>query len=190
MNAPPSTQSPARPRIVSPLRPRDALEVLFIVGAALLLLWANRILGPAYRTPLLSALVVLAGLKTVYYFWETLGYLVDASARDVPYHQFLVLMAFNMAEVTASYAVDYFCLHRIDPESFSGIDPTLNGPLLLFECLYFSVLNFSFFGYGDITPMHVPAKIVLLMEVIAAFSTVIFLLSDFISIKESMQRRR
>ena len=35
-----------------------------------------------------------------------------------------------------------------------------------------------------------PGKVVMLLEVITAFSTVIFLLSDFVSMKESMRPRR
>jgi len=64
-----------------------------------------------------------------------------------------------MAEVTISFAID------------------------------FSVLNFSFFGYGDIIPAHIPSKIVMLLEVITAFTTVIFLISDFVSMKDSMRNR-
>ena len=36
----------------------------------------------------------------------------------------------------------------------------------------------------------IPAKIVTLLEVILAFFTVIFLLSDFISLKDSLRRER
>jgi hypothetical protein len=59
----------------------------------------------------------------------------------------------------------------------------------MFECFYFSVLNFSFFGYGDITPTQVPSKVVMVLEVVTAFSTVIFLLSDFLAMKEAIQRK-
>jgi hypothetical protein len=59
--------------------------------------------------------------------------------------------------------------------------------LRLFECFFFSVLNFSFFGFGDVTPQTIQAKIVTMMEVILAFFTVIFLLSDFISLKDSLR---
>jgi hypothetical protein len=100
-----------------------------------------------------------------------------------------VLAAYNMAQVTLSFAIDFYCLIRIDPESLNGVDPELAGVELAFECFYFSVLNFSFFGYGDITPAHIPGKVVMLLEVIAAFSTVIFLLSDFVSMKDSMRRK-
>ena len=37
------------------------------------------------------------------------------------------------------------------------------------------------------TPQTIPAKIVTMMEVILAFFTVIFLLSDFISLKDSLR---
>jgi hypothetical protein len=52
------------------------------------------------------------------------------------------------------------------------------------------VLNFSFFGFGDIMPQTIPAKIVTLLEVVLAFFTVIFLLSDFISLKDSLRREQ
>jgi hypothetical protein len=61
---------------------------------------------------------------------------------------------------------------------------------VFFDCCFYSVLNFSFFGFGDIMPQTVPAKLVTLMEVVLAFFTVIFLLSDFISLKDSLRRER
>jgi hypothetical protein len=139
---------------------------------------------------MLAAVVALwATGKTTYYFAETLRHLLEAIARDLPYHRFLMIVAYNMAQITLSYAIDFYCLFWIDPESLS-IDNNLSGLELMFECFYFSVLNFSFFGYGDITPHHVAAKIVMLLEVVTAFSTVIFLLSDFVSIKEAMRRKQ
>ncbi len=101
-----------------------------------------------------------------------------------------MFLAYNMAEVTFSFALDYYLLTTIDRRSFDGIKEDLTGGLLLFECFYFSVLNFSYFGYGEIMPATIPAKIIVLTEIITAFSTVIFLLSDFISMKESIRRSR
>ena len=61
--------------------------------------------------------------------------------------------------------------------------------LSLLDALYFVVVTVATVGYGDITPAHVPGKVIMLLEVTTAFSTVIFLLSDFTSIKESMRRK-
>lgn len=57
----------------------------------------------------------------------------------------------------------------------------------VFDFFYFSVLNFTFFSYGDLINGTVPAKIVVLMEVIIAFLTIIYILSDFISMKDLLK---
>jgi hypothetical protein len=169
---------------------REPLEFVAIIAVAALLLQGHARLGAEARPSLAIAAAVWAGLKTFYYFAETLRHLINATAADQPYHRFLLLIAYNMAQITLSFAIDFYCLYRIDPTSLSGIEPGLSSGELMFECFYFSVLNFSFFGYGDIIPVHVPGKVVMLLEVITAFSTVIFLLSDFVSMKESMRPQR
>ena len=169
---------------------REVAEWTVLFGAAASVVWASDRLALATRPYVLGGIAVWAALKTFYYFAENLRHLQDATVTDLPYHQFLVLLAYNMAQITISYALDFYCLVQIDKGSLSGIDPEIAGAELLFECFYFSVLNFSFFGYGDITPAHVSGKVIMLLEVVTAFSTVIFLLSDFVSMKESMRRKR
>jgi hypothetical protein len=169
---------------------REPLEFVALFAVAGGILWCQGRLGPDAKPNLAIAVAVWAGLKTFYYFAETLRHLLHATAADLAYHRFLLLIAYNMAQITLSYAMDFYCLYRIDPTSLSGIDPAITPGEVMFECFYFSVLNFSFFGYGDITPVHVPGKVVMLLEVITAFSTVIFLLSDFVSMKESMRPKR
>lgn len=168
---------------------REALEIVAIISAAVFVNFLHGHFGSASAKWLIWLVVLIAAIKTFYYFGETLWHLIEATAKDLAYHRFLILMAYNMAEVTFSFAVDFYCLKQLDNQSFAGIAPGLNHWELMFECLYFSILNFSFFGYGDITPSHIPAKLVMLMEVVTAFSTVIFMLSDFVSMKESMRHR-
>lgn len=171
------------------MRWREVVEWIVLLAAAAGVVWWSDRVSPAVRPALLVGVAVWAGLKTLYYFAENLRHLQDATTTDLAYHKFVVLLAYNMAQITISYALDFYCLVRIDRGSLNGIDPDIAGGELLFECFYFSVLNFSFFGYGDITPAHVPGKVIMLLEVVTAFSTVIFLLSDFVSMKESMRRK-
>ena len=168
---------------------REACESLIIVLGAIAILWVRSLVGPEHTGLLIAAVLIFAFIKTGYYFFETLRYLVEATAVDMPYYRFVLLMAYNMAQITCSFSLDFYCLQRIDATSLEGVAPELGSWELLFECFYFSVLNFSFFGYGSIMPVHIPGKVVMLLEVVTAFSTVIFLLSDFVSMKESMQRR-
>ena len=172
------------------IRFREFLELATIAGMAAIVLGLGSWLDDNWRPWLLGLVVVFSLTKTVYFIFEILWHLHQAIAADLAYHRFVMLIAYNMAEVTFSFAVDYFCLLSIDAESLSGVDPVLSGGLLLFECFYFSVLNFSYFGYGEIMPANVAAKIIVLTEIVTAFSTVIFLLSDFISMKESIRRSR
>ena len=97
-------------------------------------------------------------LKTLYYFAETCGTCMDATATDLAYHRFLVLIAYNMAQITLSYG-SIFTASTDRPGQPQRHRPQASAAeLLMFECFYFSVLNFSFFGYGDITPAHIPGK--------------------------------
>ena len=79
---------------------------------------------------------------------------------------------------------------RVEQGSFSGFNAASDATRMFFDCFFYSVLNFSFFGFGDIMPQTIPARIVTLLEVVLAFFTVIFLLSDFISLKDSLRRER
>jgi hypothetical protein len=140
-------------------------------------------------TPWLIALVlVVAAAKTMFFGIENIGQLRRAADQNTPYHQFLLLMLMNVWQVITSFALDFHLLELLSADSFAVINPELAGAALVFEFFYYSALNFMFFGYGDITPQTIPAKVLTLTEISLAFITVIFLLSDFISLKESLRR--
>ncbi len=158
--------------------------------AVLFLLWggAQGLIASGWLgSGLLTAIIIaLAWGKTAFFGAENLQELWYASRQRVAYHRFMVLMLVNMSQIITSFGLDYHCLHSVNAESFGGIQSALTQPELVFEYLYFSVLNFTFFGYGDITPQTVPAKLLTMTEILLAFVTVIFLLSDFISLRESL----
>jgi Ion channel len=95
-----------------------------------------------------------------------------------------------MSQIILSFGLDYWCLMTANPASISSFNPEFSPGELIFECFYLSFLNFTFFGYGDCTPQTVAAKLVTMMELLLAFFTVIFLLSDFISLKDSLRPSR
>ena len=165
---------------------RQATETFVILAAAGIVheLWRAGLISP----PAICWLVtVIALVKTAYFFVENLQHILLATSHEIPYHKFLALMGVNMTQITASFALDFFLLEAVATESFSGFAAGLAEPRILFDCFFYSLLNFTFFGFGDITPQSIPAKLVTLMEVTLAFFTVIFLLSDFISLKDSLR---
>ena len=165
---------------------RQATETAVILIAAGIMheLWRSGLVSPLAICWLVTAIALT---KTTYFFVENLQHILLATSHEIPYHRFLALMGVNMAQITASFALDFFLLEAAETESFSGFVAGLGEPRILFDCFFYSVLNFTFFGFGDITPQSIPAKLVTLMEVTLAFFTVIFLLSDFISLKDSLR---
>lgn len=137
-----------------------------------------------------SLILIACWGKTTWFIYETSHDLARATLQNMPYHTFLKIVGINMVQIVVSFAMDYYTLLKVDMLCFNGINPDFNELELLFECFYFSCLNFSYFGYGDITPANIPAKLVSLTEILLGFMTVIFILSDFITLKESMAKEK
>jgi hypothetical protein len=180
--------SPTAPAARS--QPRQALrqvfELLVIAALAAVVHWLWNS-GTMDASAICLLVVAIALVKTGYFLVENLQHILLATAHEIPYHRFLGLMGVNMAQITLSFALDFWLLEMADPGSFSGFATGLTEGRIFFDCFYYSVLNFSFFGFGEIMPQTTPAKIVTLLEVVLAFFTVIFLLSDFISLKNSLR---
>ncbi|HUP77636.1 MAG TPA: ion channel [Pirellula sp.] len=139
----------------------------------------------------LLTIVVILGCwtKTALFGAENLKQLYEAAHCNLAHHRFLVLMGINMSQMIMSFALDFHLLYCIDKSCFTGVPKDVGQLESLFDFFYLSTLNFSFFGYSDILPQTVPAKIINLTEIVLAFVTVIFLLSDFISLKDSIRNR-
>ncbi len=167
---------------------RNSIEfaVIFLLWWIELELVRRRSIAPA---AMLALVLSIAWIKTAFFGIENIRQLWRASAENTPYYKFLLVMLVNMLQIVAAFGLDYHLLHELDSASFAGVNEKLSGATLVFEFFYFSGLNFMFFGYGDITPQTVPAKLLTLTEISLAFVTVIFLLSDFISLKESIGTR-
>jgi hypothetical protein len=162
----------------------EFLTLLFLAEVIVLVQDTNW-LSP---TALYSWIVAFCWLKTGWFVYETSLDLQQVSRKNMPYHHFLRVIGINMIQIVLSFALDFYLLLKVDITCFNGIDPKFTEPELLFECFYLSALNFSYFGYGDVTPANIPAKLVTLTGILLGFMTVIFILSDFVTLKESISQ--
>jgi hypothetical protein len=168
---------------------RQTLEVV-VVAVIAGLIHAAFTAGAISAVGVCLLVTAVACLKAAYFMVENLQHILVATRQEMPYHRFLILMGVNMAQITLSFALDFWLLETAEAGSFTGFDTAAGAWRVFFDCCFYSVLNFSFFGFGEIMPRTVPAKIVTLLEVVLAFFTVIFLLSDFISLKQSLRGPR
>ena len=167
---------------------RNVAEYAAILIWWLLMLWllATGQIG----TSVLTVIVILGcWTKTALFGAENLKQLYEAAQCNLAHHRFLILMGINMSQMILSFAFDFHLLFSINSECFTGVAKDVGHMEALFDFFYLSTLNFSFFGYSDILPQTIAAKIVNLTEIVLAFVTVIFLLSDFINLKESIRNR-
>lgn len=165
---------------------RNLAEYAAII-AAWVALWALQSSG--WLSAGWMSLVVLGvcWLKTTLFGAENMQQLFEAAKTNLPHHQFLLVMGINMSQMILSFMFDFHLLQCIDGGSFTGVAAGAGHAEMLFDFFYLSTLNFSFFGYSDILPQTVAARLVNLTEIILAFVTVIFMLSDFISLKDSLR---
>jgi hypothetical protein len=134
-------------------------------------------------------ILLLSLIKTAWFIYESSKQILIITRQNLPYHRFLLMLGVNMIQIILSFAVDYFLLYLADVGSFNGIIESKLVLYQFFDFFYYSCLNFSFFGFGDITPNHISAKIITLTEVLLAFASVIFVLSDFVTLKDSLGKK-
>jgi hypothetical protein len=159
---------------------------IIITGIGMYILINTRFLNPfVYKIIIL----ILSLIKTGWFIYESSKQILIITRQNLPYHRFLLMLGINMIQIILSFAVDYFLLYLTDTGSFNGITTATGIFYQFFDFFYYSCLNFSFFGFGDITPNHISAKVITLTEVLLAFASVIFVLSDFVTLKDSLRNK-
>jgi len=164
------------------------LKYLFVIFMGVLVFYVDSLefVDDLFTKFLILGLVVF---KSIFFFIESFRKILEATKNDVAYHNFLIFMAVDIALIVLSFGIDFLCLYQVQPTSFIGISPDLNFGERTFELIYFSLLNFSNFGFGEIIPVSMFGKTIVTIEIIISFITIIFILSDFVSLKESFAKR-
>lgn len=177
-----------QPHINSIIR-RSIIEAIIryavVIVLTLLLFWLDH-LQLVSQLWIMLLIFFVACFKSCYFVWHSFRKIVEVTRNDVPYYEFLVFMSINVTLVIFSFGLDFFCLYEVAPYNFSGIN--LQAGLLhhFLDFLYFSILGFTNFGYAHIMPETMIAKYLVTIELIISFATIIFILSDFIGLKESI----
>jgi hypothetical protein len=139
---------------------------------------------------LLSIVVLLLSAgKTIYFSTKTFRKLIDIT-QSIKYLNFLAFVAFNIFYLVFSFSLDYFLIFCIDADSFSGMEGAGNIFEIYFKMFYLSFLLFTNMGVANVVPVAIPAECLVMFEAITSFATIIFILSDFVSLKDSLNKFR
>lgn len=137
----------------------------------------------------IAFIVVFVIIKAVVFMFESLQKVIEVSKNDTPYYQFLLFLGLNIALIILSFSIDYYCLYKASPLSFSGVQRHESALFIFIDFIYLSIMAFTNFGYGNILAMSMVAKFILTIELIISYAFIIFILSDFISLKESIANK-
>ncbi|PJZ26106.1 ion transporter [Leptospira hartskeerlii] len=163
---------------------KTSIEYVFIISLGILLIFLDEIEFAGLEIKYL--ILILAGFKSSYFFIKGFRRISEFSGLDLKYYEFLVFIAFNISVIVLSFGFDFLCIYKTDLSSFSGIPQNLGYPSLFFKFVYFSLMIFTNIGIIKIVPESTEAEILVIFEAILSFITIIFILSDFLSLKESL----
>jgi hypothetical protein len=79
----------------------------------------------------------------------------------------------------------YALVARLNSAAFAGV-PAGSQPLHGIDALYFSLITLTTVGYGDITPVSGPARMLAMMEAIAGTTYMAVLIARLVSIHSSL----
>jgi hypothetical protein len=136
---------------------------------------------------LIYALIFIVTIGKIYFFLtNSYKKLIHISRSNMTYFGFLLFVSMNIFLMVVSFCVDYFCIFIIDPGSFSGVEDAVTIPAQLFKFFYLSFLLFTNMGVANVVPVTMPAECMVMFEAIISFITIIFILSDFVNLKDSL----
>ncbi len=153
------------------------------LGAAIVFLDEHEIVDPVVNT---WAVFLLAIGKNLFFTIQSLQKIRHVVNKKVAYFRFLIFMFVNILTIIFSYGVDYFCLYQISPGNFTGLPIGLTWPQLFFEFFYLSLLGFNNLGFYDVIPVSMAAKTLVMGEIMFYYFTIILILSDFVSLRDSI----
>ncbi len=147
------------------------IAVIIVVG--IIDIW----LPPIFRERGIAQFsIVLFALVKIYFLVRfSFDQLVKIIGNSHLLSHILVLFALLVSLIMFSFAIDFWALHILDSNSFkTDLNQGSHAIEIFFEYLYFSTITFSSVGYGDIVPMDVFSKTLVMLEVALRFFVLVF----------------
>ncbi len=124
--------------------------------------------------------VFFAIIKALYFTFFTFKKLNRTIEECHSFTQLLWIFGTLVFLVIFSFAADYACLSFANAGSFKEYSLANSAGQLekLFEYFYFSIVTFASVGYGDIVPMTIFSKLLVIIEIVQSFVLIVFGLSN------------
>jgi hypothetical protein len=120
-------------------------------------------------------IVGMALVKTVFIVRLTFIQLSKIIGESHQLTHVLTLFAVLIILIVLSFSADYQALYILSSENFKSTT-SLNRSFIpqFFEFIYFSLITFSSVGFGDVVPLTISGKLLVIMEVFLSFLVLVF----------------
>ncbi len=134
-------------------------------------------------------LLVISLLKAGYFIYFVFRTIKETAHREFNFHEFMAFVVASILLVILSFAIDYYCLYRIDANAFAGLIPKQNIATEFISFFYYSISVFTTAGFGDIKPNSSSAQIFVSTELMIAFFFTILVIANIGHIRSSFAQR-
>lgn len=130
--------------------------------------------------PVLSVFIIgFALFKVIYILVYTFKRLTAHLRECCSFYDLVAVYGIVIGLIVFSFAADYYCLQNCLPGAFSGLESASSRTVQAFDFIYFSVVTFATIGFGDITPVLMKAKLLVILEIATSFTMIVFVISNF-----------
>lgn len=137
-----------------------------------------------------TVILIAMFLKITYMVTQSFKSIIGIVRKGTAYHIYLLYIAANAILLVTSFASDYFTLQLAIPDSFEGVENITNEFEIFFKMFYLSLLLFTNLGVADISPNTTLSEVLVMCEGIVAFVSLIFMLSDYTTLKETFSKSK
>lgn len=162
--------------------------VVLLVLIALVYIYLMQFLD--HNLPWIPYLVIsLALFKSIYFTFFTFRQVNKSIKQCHSFGQLLWVFGLLVFLIIFSFAADFTCLAAAHPGSFKGTQMGTTYAEKLFEYFYLSVVTFASIGYGDLVPVTIPARLLVILEIGQSFVMVVFGLSNINNIHTTIKNQ-
>jgi hypothetical protein len=155
-----------------------ALFVGIILGGVLLFVFDfYELNSPGVNTGLLLG---MTALKVLYFLGATLHWIRRTVSSAYHLRYLMGFLVLQVLLIVLSFAIDYYCLYRINPASFllpaDQLGHGIAAELLTF--LYFSLGKYTTAGGGEMHPATPAAQVCAMGEMVVSYFTTVLIIAN------------
>lgn len=160
--------------------------IVILVGFLIFLLDYFELANGGGSEILLSIVSLLKACYFIYFVFRTIK---ETAHKEFDFHEFMAFVVVSILLVILSYAIDYYCLFRIDAHAFAGLIPKQNILTEFISFFYYSISVFTTAGFGDVKPNSTSAQIFVSTELMIAFFFTILVIANISHLRSSFNQK-